>query len=311
MTYDTSLLPTFTTQVLSINSLFGNHFGNIDAKDLRVWKVANFDIEKIERITCEDDIEGNEMLNPFASLFSEFPDEQQPGRVQIVVAPHPSESLRALKPLYDVLWNQPAALLSQWSIEYIVGDNEAKCKMEACTRNVIDLRNFADALTSLGFPVGSQLLISHEDGEACLSLNSQAPASKSSFLLYVLVKRMQAALPVAIQTKSDGYFLTNGTGVSFHNIDDSDPLDAHEGIWCLSDSDHDTKTPAHAFCWSLRAWIIQTAPPQSYNFRRWMDKYGGQKYVMGGWEEEEFALLGHMQVGQVELFQAPAATNYQ
>jgi hypothetical protein len=98
---------------------------------------------------------------------------------------------------------------------------------------------------------------------------------------------MRATLPVAIHTNSAvGYFLIDGAGVSFHGIRTSEPLFAHEGIWCLFDSHDNVETPAFTF-FRANTWIIRVTPPQTDRFHNWITQYDGRTYIMDSQEDEE------------------------
>jgi hypothetical protein len=155
---------------------------------------ANVELAKFNSIKDENDIEGNEMLDPFAAVSSEFPDrlERSSSHIHVIMVPPPrtctilsffcqlptsviarvpdnvSKPLYALQALYDVVWGRPGALLSKQPVKYptTMNDSEFECEWKACIRDVLDLRNYAEELTSLGFPVNSQLVISQEYAQA-------------------------------------------------------------------------------------------------------------------------------------------------
>jgi hypothetical protein len=112
------------------------------------------------------------------------------------------------------------------------------------------------------------------------------------FLLYVLLKCMQEALPVALHIFPTGYYLADDTGVLFHKNSDMDPLDAYEKIWCLSNSTNETRVPPVCFLRSPAAQIIQASSPQKDRWHEWVKELGGGLYIMDTWDEGELALLG-------------------
>lgn len=105
---------------------------------------------------------------------------------------------------------------------------------------------------------------------------------------------MQGALPVAINTISSGYFLADNHGVSWHDIGDGSPLNVHQDIWVLSDSNDEVTSPPSTFLFSDTARVIQAISPQMDRWHRWTRKFSAFRYVMDIWEDEELALLAYV-----------------
>jgi hypothetical protein len=120
------------------------------------------------------------------------------------------------------------------------------------------------------------------------------PLGKSLFLIYLLVMRMQNALPVAIHADSEGYFLLDKNGVTFHGVCDSEPLKTHEVIWCLTDSHADVLAPAQGFLRNTNTRIVQAASARRTRIHGWMKQHGGRRYIMDAWDEGEIATLAYV-----------------
>ncbi|OJA15344.1 hypothetical protein AZE42_07554 [Rhizopogon vesiculosus] len=185
------------------------------------------------------------------------------------------------------------------------------------TCDVFNLQEHVDGMMSLGISVGSHLIVRQEyvylrqelttifephgylNGIAILG---QPGIGKSLFLVYLLLARMQDALPVAIETSPLGYYLINNHGVSFHSTYDRDPLNLEDKVvWGLSDSNIDLIIPSMAFTRSPNVRVIQAASPREDRWYDWTKTVGRQQLFMDVWEQEELALLTEVQFGRQHL----------
>ncbi|OAX30750.1 hypothetical protein K503DRAFT_860957 [Rhizopogon vinicolor AM-OR11-026] len=199
-----------------------------------------------------------------------------------------------------------------------IAEDEDESKTYTC--DVFDLQEYAKGMVSLGINVGRYLVVREEyislrqelttmfgprDNLEGVAVLGQPGIRKSLFLVYLLLTRMQGALPVTIEVTPHGYYFINNNGVSFHGNSDGVPLEQQDkAVWCLSDSNEHLIIPSQAFIHSPNIWIIQAASPRKESKDRWHDwtkMAGHQQLFMDVWEEEELALLTEVQFGRQHL----------
>jgi hypothetical protein len=80
------------------------------------------------------------------------------------LAEETQETLRALKALYDVLWNKPGTLLERQAVEYekeIVDEGEVRLESKSFSCDVYNLEEYAERLSSI-IPVCARLIVRQE-----------------------------------------------------------------------------------------------------------------------------------------------------
>ena len=117
---------------------------------------------------------------------------------------------------------------------------------------------------------------------------------KTLFLFYVLIMRLSAGEPVAIETTRSCYYLFTARGVelstsSFLSITD------HSRIWFLSNSSDIFHTPSLAFLTApqSKAFLLHCSPPKRSNWKCWMKERAAGLRIMDVWQEDELLALGY------------------
>ena len=116
-----------------------------------------------------------------------------------------------------------------------------------------------------------------------------APSGKTYFLIYALLQFLGQKQPVAIQPLDGSpYYILFKDGVTFHPIEDGDPLDECVFVWALSDSNADIGQPPAVFrgdCRRMR--VIQATPPEASRWKQWSKEMCASPYVMDVWSSKE------------------------
>ena len=96
---------------------------------------------------------------------------------------------------------------------------------------------------------------------------------KSTFLFYLLLRRLERQLPTAIQLGLNGYFIFNEGGAVFHSLSDESPALAE--CWALVDSNENVKQPCETFL--NYAWrVIQVSSPWPERWKEWLKQKMGR-----------------------------------
>ncbi|KAI0807000.1 hypothetical protein C8Q74DRAFT_1187716, partial [Fomes fomentarius] len=99
---------------------------------------------------------------------------------------------------------------------------------------------------------------------------------KSTFLMYLLLHRLQHCLPTAIQFTKDVFILFDANGATLHNTAAlPSPPCLIEKCWALSDSNADAVRPCGAFL-NSEARIIQTTSPLHGRWKEWHKQRRGE-----------------------------------
>ena len=128
---------------------------------------------------------------------------------------------------------------------------------------------------------------------------------KTSFLAYVLVRRLSEKRPTIVQLSAEAsYVLFNDLGASIFNgtrmAFSGRPL-AEAGfaaaaslalpdLWALSDGTSDMQVPSTALL-KTSALVIHAASPVSDRWYQWKKEQRAKLYVMDLWEESELGAL--------------------
>ncbi|OCH84926.1 hypothetical protein OBBRIDRAFT_785530 [Obba rivulosa] len=121
-------------------------------------------------------------------------------------------------------------------------------------------------------------------------LTGQSGIGKTTFLIDLLIKRLQDKKPTAVQMNSDMFVLFSDRGVEYHSTVgrtyDVLPL----GTWALTDSSEVVTLPCTPFLQS-RATIIQATSPAKHRWKEWGKQHEADLYIMEPWGEGEFGAL--------------------
>ena len=110
---------------------------------------------------------------------------------------------------------------------------------------------------------------------------------KTLCLIYLLVLRLLAKEPVALQINSQEFVLFDHHGVSIHPA-----VTGHvpEGAWALSDSSPDRHGPCKAFEASY-SHLIHMSSPTSCDWKSWAEDLNSSMFFMDVLSLEEFQVL--------------------
>ncbi|KAI0753426.1 hypothetical protein C8Q80DRAFT_1152126 [Daedaleopsis nitida] len=106
----------------------------------------------------------------------------------------------------------------------------------------------------------------------------QSGIGKTTFLLYLLLDRLEQKLPTAIQFRPDHYVIFNGQGVTVNKATYTDPqLDQ---CWALADSNSVVTQPCLGFLCQARC-IIQATSPNKTRWKSWSTQnWKVRQYIM-------------------------------
>lgn len=107
--------------------------------------------------------------------------------------------------------------------------------------------------------------------------------------MYILIRRMQEAKPVAIQVDTNEIVLFNSWGPSVLSTNSSSSSHVTIDVWAICDSLSSIQ-PCDAFLGSP-ASIIQTTSPSPKHYKAWQKSVGAMPYIMDVWEEHEVGAL--------------------
>jgi hypothetical protein len=113
------------------------------------------------------------------------------------------------------------------------------------------------------------------------------------WLIYVLIKRLEARLPTAIQFFPDAIVWFDDAGPhSISNPTSSDGISLPNNAWLLSDSGDRLFTPSVAFSMApSSAKIILASSPASHRWKGWAKQASADLYVMDVWGDIELAAM--------------------
>lgn len=104
-----------------------------------------------------------------------------------------------------------------------------------------------------------------------------AYSGKTTFLLYVLLRRLESKLPTAVQLDNEKYFIFDEQGATVCPIDAED-LRLNE-CWALADSNQHAIQPCSAFLINAK-FVIQTTSPKPERWKGWVKQNRGTWIVM-------------------------------
>jgi hypothetical protein len=97
---------------------------------------------------------------------------------------------------------------------------------------------------------------------------------KTFFLFYLLLYRLEAKLPTAIQLDPEYYFIFDEQGAIVHSLPDRDRDPRLRECWALTDSNDQVLQPCPAFK-GLAKRVILASPPNPERWRRWIKQTNG------------------------------------
>ncbi|KAI0696938.1 hypothetical protein BC835DRAFT_1413996 [Cytidiella melzeri] len=102
-------------------------------------------------------------------------------------------------------------------------------------------------------------------------ITGQPGNGKSTFLAYVLIKRLQRKLPTAVEIAGSGYVLFGEPGVVLY-LGREKPCNGRyknlSDVWALSDSSPDNHIPCIAFR-NSHSVLIQATCPEQHRWHEW------------------------------------------
>ena len=116
---------------------------------------------------------------------------------------------------------------------------------------------------------------------------------KSYFLLYVFIRRLRNAEPVAVQVAPSSFLLFTNDGVFRSTASEQWSLWPHEGIWMLSNAEEENWYPIPCFFGHHSGFVVQAAASSKTSWKEWTKEYNGELFVMDLWEDQEFRDLGY------------------
>ncbi|KAF9078138.1 hypothetical protein BDP27DRAFT_1487107 [Rhodocollybia butyracea] len=108
-------------------------------------------------------------------------------------------------------------------------------------------------------------------------VTGQAGIGKTSFLLYLLLYRLERKLPTAIQLSELCFFIFDKQGARAYDFEEYD-RERLAKCWALADSNFQTPQPCDAFLKSAER-IVQAAPPKATRWWSWLNKTLGARVV--------------------------------
>jgi hypothetical protein len=99
---------------------------------------------------------------------------------------------------------------------------------------------------------------------------------KTTFLLYLLLYRLEHRLPTAIQFNPDFYLIFDRQGAAV--LDPKSRPGRLRGCWALSDSNADIRHPCAAFS-ALALRVVLASPPEPTRWKEWLKQRGGDVVV--------------------------------
>jgi hypothetical protein len=103
-------------------------------------------------------------------------------------------------------------------------------------------------------------------------LTSLPYLGKSTFLLYLLLHRLENRLPTAVQFGAEYYFIFDEQGAIVHSVSDED--ERLRKCWALTDSNDKVLQPCESFK-VLAKRVILASPPEPERWRKWIKQAGG------------------------------------
>jgi hypothetical protein len=95
---------------------------------------------------------------------------------------------------------------------------------------------------------------------------------KSTFLLYLILHRLENRLPTAVQFDAEYYFIFDKQGAIVHSLPDRDPR--LEECWALTDSNDQVLQPCPAFK-SLAKLVVLASSPKPDRWKQWITQKNG------------------------------------
>ncbi|KAI0765495.1 hypothetical protein C8Q74DRAFT_1058371 [Fomes fomentarius] len=112
------------------------------------------------------------------------------------------------------------------------------------------------------------LLKQLEGTKSSFVLTEQTGIGKSTFLIYLLLYRLERHLPTAIQFRSDRFILFSAEGAKIHHAY-SGHLPALHDLWALRDNNATMEPPYEVFVLST-ARIVQVTSPAPDRWKQWL-----------------------------------------
>jgi RHS (Retrotransposon Hot Spot) family protein len=122
-------------------------------------------------------------------------------------------------------------------------------------------------------------------------LTGQPGIGKTTFLLYLLIERLQRKSPTVVQTESSYFLLFDEVGVHRVGVEGYNSYAIPTGAWALMDSNEDVVKPCQAFLSATQAMVIQASSPQSRRWKDWKTRYSADLCVMDVWDNNELDAL--------------------
>jgi hypothetical protein len=98
---------------------------------------------------------------------------------------------------------------------------------------------------------------------------------KSTFLLYLLIHRLENRLPTAVQFDADYYIIFDEQGAKVNPLPDPDPDPRLEECWALADSNNYVLQPCSAFQ-AVAERVILASSPKPERWREWIKQAMGR-----------------------------------
>lgn len=99
---------------------------------------------------------------------------------------------------------------------------------------------------------------------------------KTTFLLYLLLYRLQRCCPTAIQLDPDYFFIFDNHGAKYSHTNDHNPR--LRDCWALTDSNARVIQPCAAFL-SLAKCVVQTSSPRRERWKEWLKQKMGMRII--------------------------------
>ncbi|KZV66105.1 hypothetical protein PENSPDRAFT_689291 [Peniophora sp. CONT] len=142
----------------------------------------------------------------------------------------------------------------------------------ALRADVVILKEYKTLLAALTATTGS---LGMERKSAVVT--GQPGIGKTTFLLFLLIDRLQQREPTALQLHSRYYLIFDEQGVTANKLDDAD--NRLKQCWALVDSNSQVVSPCGSFLdKALR--VIQTTSPKVERWKEWRKQARAELYVM-------------------------------
>jgi hypothetical protein len=119
---------------------------------------------------------------------------------------------------------------------------------------------------------------------------ASAFAGKTTFIIYVLLRRLQLEQQTVVLLDLNHFILFDADGVWSYPVTHQFAALLPAGIWVLADSSDSLNSPPRALL-TQEMLVVQITSPAPKRWKTWITKYQGSLYLMDVWEDKEIGAL--------------------